>query len=266
MCLILFGWRAHGRFPLIVAANRDEFYARSSTTASFWDEAPDVLAGRDRQGGGTWLGVTRTGRVAAVTNYRDPSSFKEHAPSRGALVSEYLRSRENPETFIARIKPLAHQFNGFSLLLADAGCLVTFSNRGESVRPEPGIHGMSNHLLDTPWPKVAEGKHELAELLATGADPSPEPLLALLASRSRPPDERLPDTGVGREWERVLAPRFIASPHYGTRCSTVLLIDQEGNATFVERAFDTAAEPWLTSRFDFRIGGTAERGKTGCSP
>jgi uncharacterized protein with NRDE domain len=255
MCLILFAWRMHAKFPLVLAANRDEFYARASAPAAFWDDAPDLLAGRDLKRGGTWLGITRAGRLAAVTNYRDPASLKQDAPSRGELVSDYLRSKENPAAFLRRVEPRVARYNGFSLLVGDSSELAYFSNRGVTNRLTPGIHGMSNHLLDTPWPKVEWGKHALGELLAAEKDPSPEALLALLASRSLPPDESLPETGVGLEWERVLSPLFIESPHYGTRCSTVLLIDREGRVTFVERVFNGGSEPRLTSRFDFRITG-----------
>jgi uncharacterized protein with NRDE domain len=258
MCLILFAWRMHEKFPLILAANRDEFYARPSVPAAFWLDAPDLLAGRDLMRGGTWFGITRTGRLAALTNYRDPASLKQDAPSRGELVSDYLHSKENPEAFLHRLEPRAARYNGFSLLLGDSSELVYFSNRGVANRLTPGIHGMSNHLLDTPWPKVERGKHALGELLAAEKDPSPEALLTLLASRSRPPDESLPETGVGLEWERVLSPLFIESPAYGTRCSTVLLVDRQGIVTFVERVFNGGSEPRLTSRFDFRIAG-AER-------
>lgn len=255
MCLILFAWKLHDRFPLVLAANRDEFYERPSAPAAFWDDAPDVLAGRDLKRGGTWLGITRTGRLAAVTNYRDPASLKQDAPSRGELVSDYLRGREDPETYLRRLEIRAPRYNGFSLLLGDwdSSELVYFSNRGEARRLAPGIHGMSNHLLDSPWPKVARGKQALEALVLSKNDPTPEALLALLASRSRPPDESLPETGVGLEWERVLSPLFIESPTYGTRCSTVVLIDREGMATFVERVFNGGPEPSLTSRFDFRI-------------
>lgn len=253
MCLILFAWKMHAAYPLILAANRDEFTERPSAPAAFWDNAPDLLAGRDLKAGGTWLGITRSGRLAAVTNYRDPASLKQEAPSRGQLVSDYLRGRESPEEYLQRLAPRAGRYNGFSLLVGDRSGLLFYSNRGEAVRPEPGIHGMSNRLLDTPWPKVENGKRALGRLLAEGHDPSPEALLDLLASRSRPPDDRLPDTGVGLEWERILSPLFIESPTYGTRCSTVLLIDRQGLVTFVERVFNGGSEPRATSRFDFRI-------------
>ncbi len=253
MCLILFAWKMHDNYPLILAANRDEFYERPSAPAAFWADAPDLLAGRDLKAGGTWLGITRSGRLAAITNYRDPASLKTEAPSRGHLVSDYLRSRESPEEYLQRLAPRAGRYNGFSLLVGDRSELLFYSNRGEAIRPAPGIHGMSNHLLDTPWPKVNRGKQALEQLLAGDHNPSPEALLDLLASRSRPPDDRLPDTGVGLEWERVLSPLFIESPAYGTRCSTVLLIDRRGMVTFVERVFNGGSEPRVTSRFDFRI-------------
>jgi uncharacterized protein with NRDE domain len=253
MCLILFAWRMHEKFPLILGANRDEFYERPSASAAFWDDAPDILAGRDLKRGGTWLGISRRGRLAAVTNYRDPASLKQDAPSRGELAIDYLCRRESPKVYLKRLDPCAGRYNGFSLLMGDRSELFYYSNRGEASRLEPGIHGMSNHLIDTPWPKVEQGKRALEELLQSKRDPSPEALLTLLASRSRPPDESLPETGVGLEWERVPSPLFIESPAYGTRCSTVLLIDREGMVTFVERVFNDGSKPWLTSRFDFRI-------------
>ena len=255
MCLILFAWKVHAAYPLVLAANRDEFTERPSAPAAFWDDAPDLLAGRDLRAGGTWLGITRGGRLAAITNYRDPASLKDGAPSRGQLVSDYLRSREGPEGYVQRLAPRAGLYNGFSLLAGDPAELIYYSNRGGAVRLTPGIHGMSNHLLDTPWPKVDQGKQALERLLAGDQNPSPEALFDLLASRSRPTDDLLPDTGVGLEWERVLSPLFVESPDYGTRCSTVLLIDRQGVATFVERVFNGGGEPRLTSRFDFRIVG-----------
>ena len=254
MCLILFAWKTHPAYPLILAANRDEFTERPSAPAAFWDDAPDLLAGRDLKAGGTWLGITRSGRLAAVTNYRDPASLKKEAPSRGQLVSDYLRGGESPEEYLQRLAPRAGRYNGFSLLVGDRSKLLCYSNRGEMVRPEPGIHGMSNRLLDTPWPKVAEGKKALSALLQAEKGVPPEALFSLLADRTPPPDDRLPDTGVGLAWERLLSPLFIESPAYGTRSSTVLLIDRNGGVNFIERVFNGAADPWMTARFAFRIG------------
>lgn len=253
MCLILFAWKAHANFPLILAANRDEFYKRPTAPASFWEDAPGLLAGRDLQAGGTWLGITRRGRVAALTNYRDPTTLKDGAPSRGMLVSDFLRGRRTPEAYLRWLSPMAARYNGFGLLVGNSDELHYFSNRGMKAPLSPGIHGMSNHLLDTPWPKVERGKQALGSLLESEKAPSPEALLDLVADRSRPPDDRLPITGVGLEWERVLSPLFIESPAYGTRSSTILIIDRKGRVTFVERLFNGGVDPWMTSRFDFRI-------------
>jgi len=261
MCLILFAHRVHPAYPLVVAANRDEWFRRPTAPAGFWPDAPEVLAGRDLEQQGTWLGVTRAGRFAALTNYRDPGANRPDAPSRGTLVSAFLRSRIPPGEYLEHLRRDASRYNGFSLLVGDFSELLYFSNRDGASRLTPGIHGISNHLLDTPWPKVARGKQALEALVAEGRDPSPEELLALLASRSRPPDESLPETGVGLEWERVLSPLFIESPSYGTRCSTVVLIDRDGMVTFVERVFNGGSEPWLTSRFDFRITGAEGNGR-----
>ncbi|MBU2053419.1 MAG: NRDE family protein [Proteobacteria bacterium] len=253
MCLILFAWRTHANFPLVLAANRDEFYERPAAPAAFWDDAPELLAGRDLKEGGTWLGITRTGRVAALTNYRDPATLKKDAPSRGNLVSDYLRGRETPEDYLRRLESRAGGYNGFSLIVGDADDLFYFSNRGGRRPLTPGIHGLSNRLLDTPWPKIERGKRAFEALLEENREPLPEELLDLLAERMRPPDELLPETGVGLEWERILSPLFIESPVYGTRSSTVVMIDRSGGVTFVERVFNGGNEPRTMARFDFRI-------------
>jgi uncharacterized protein with NRDE domain len=253
MCLILFAWKMHEDIPLILMANRDEFYERPTAPAAFWDDAPELLAGRDLREGGTWLGITRQGRLAALTNYRDPAALKTKARSRGKLVSDYLQGRLTPKAYLHRLEPDAARYNGFSLLIGDPRDLYYYSNRGKQTYLEPGIHGISNHLLNTPWPKVERGKQALEELLRKNQDPSPEALLTLLADRLRPPDEKLPATGVGLEWERLLSPLFIESGSYGTRSSTVLMIDRKEGVTFVERVFNGGSVPWMTARFNFRI-------------
>lgn len=255
MCLILVAWRVREDFPLIVAANRDEFHDRPTAPADFWEERPGLLAGRDLKAGGTWLGVTRRGRWAALTNYRDPSAFRPAAPSRGRLVLDYLAGRATPPGYLRRIAAAADGYNGFNLLAGDRRSLCWFSNRGGGGVLAPGLYGLSNGLLDAPWPKVARGKEGLAALLVQPPAPSPEALLALLADRSLPPDGELPVTGVGLERERVLAPLFIAAPGYGTRSSTVLMVDRSGGVTFVERLFDSRPDPWMTARFAFRLCG-----------
>jgi uncharacterized protein with NRDE domain len=254
MCLILFSHKQHPHCPLVIAANRDEFYNRGSSPAVFWEDEPGLLAGRDLVAGGTWFGVTRSGRIAAITNYREPGFHRMEAPSRGALVAGYLSSAEAPEEYLKKLEPEADRYNGFSLIVGEPGNLFYFSNRREGFeRLAPGLYGLSNHLLDAAWPKVERGKQALAGILASGRDPDPEELFQVLADRWRPPDDRLPRTGVGLEWERILSSLFITSPVYGTRSSTVLLVQGEGRVTFVEKVFNSAPEPLQVTRHEFDI-------------
>lgn len=254
MCLILLAHRVHPGYPLVFAANRDEFYARPTASAGWWDEAPEVLAGRDLQAGGTWMGVTRAGRWSAVTNYRDLPSEQGGARSRGELVSGFLRGVESPEEYLRRLQARAAEYNGFNLLVAEGDSLWYISNRGGDIRElGPGVYGLSNHLLDTPWPKVVRGKQALSALLEDGAAPEPELLLEILAESDPAPDTALPDTGVGPELERALSSLFIRTPVYGTRASTVLLVDGGGVATFVERSFAAGAQRWEEVHYGFEI-------------
>jgi uncharacterized protein with NRDE domain len=247
MCLLLIAWRVRDDYPLILAANRDEFYARPSAAADFWDDEPDILAGRDLQEGGTWLGITKAGRIAALTNYRDPAAFKSGAPSRGGLVSGYLRGKDSPERYLEALGDDANHYNGFNLIVGNYAGLYYFSNRGARRKLEPGIYGMSNSLLDVPWPKVLLGKKKIASLLASRKMPTTERLFKVLYDRSLPPDDQLSDTGVGLKWERILSPLFIQSPDYGTRSSTALLVDKSGKTTFSERVYDASGVFWMTS-------------------
>lgn len=238
MCTLLLAYRAHPEYRLVIAANRDEYYRRPTAPAQFWDDAPHIFAGRDLVHGGTWLGVTRTGRVAALTNYRDPSDLHRHGPSRGRLVSGFLEEDIAAQAYVDRLRASTVAYGGYNLLLGDGEDLLCYSNKSDrTIRIEPGIHGLSNHLMDTPWPKVRRGKEGLARILA-GDRFVPEDLFALLADGSHPPDEELPDTGVGIDLERLLSPVFIKSAEYGTRCSTVLLVDHGGKVTFIERSFE----------------------------
>lgn len=251
MCLILFAYKVHPAYPLILAANRDEFYERPSAPADFWSGHPQVLAGIDLKEKGTWLGVTKGGKFAAITNYRDPASWKEDAPSRGGLVSRYLTGSSSAEKYLKRISARASAYNGFNLLLGDARDIFVYSNRGEMQKIAPGIYGLSNRLLDTPWPKVRRGKKLLKAALDKKGAELEEALFALLADRRVPPDSQLPETGVELEWERMLSPMFIASPVYGTRSSTILLIGNNKRIKFIEKVFDGEKEPWMVSRFSF---------------
>jgi len=257
MCLILLAWKAHPHYPLVVAANRDEFFARPTASADFWPEAPHVLGGRDLQAGGTWLGVTRDGRFAALTNYRDPAQVRTDAPSRGELVARFLRGAERPPEFAAWLESMAGACNGFNLIYGDTTALHYFSNCGERPRRlDAGIYGLSNHLLDTPWPKVAKGKSALA--LALQALPDDAPLMAVLRDDSPAADEDLPRTGVSLEWERLLSAAFVRSPAYGTRSSTVLIVDANGRMRFDEVSFDAEVRQISHRRFDLRLAPTGE--------
>jgi uncharacterized protein with NRDE domain len=243
MCLILIAYRTHPRYDLLVAANRDEFHDRPTAPLAFWDDSPQVLAGRDLKEGGTWLGITRAGRFAALTNYRDPSRVLPNAPSRGRLVSDYLQGAESAHHYLDRLMARADGYNGFNLLLGDAEGLYYCSNRAGGVRAlPPGLYGLSNHLLDTPWPKLERGRRALGRLLDHGSDPTPEALLDMLADRTPAPDAELPHTGVPLEWERWLSPIFIDAPGYGTRSSTVLLADGGGRARMVETTWADASQ------------------------
>ena len=251
MCLILFAYHVHPSYWLILAANRDEFYDRPSTPADFWIKHPQVLAGVDLKEKGTWLGVTKEGKFAAITNYRDPASWKDQAPSRGKLVSRYLTGSANAEQYLKKISQQAQKYNGFNLLLGDADGLFVYSSRGGTQKLSAGIYGLSNRLLDTSWPKVRRGKKLLKAALAQKGDELEDSLFTLLADRHVPPDSQLPDTGVNLEWERILSPMFITSPVYGTRSSTILLIGNNKRIKFAEKVYNGEQEPWVTSRFSF---------------
>lgn len=253
MCLILFSYRSHPGYPLILAANRDEFYERPTAQASFWEETPDMLAGRDLKDGGTWLGITKTGRMAAITNFRDIRNLKSDAPSRGNLVSGFLLGNEDPVEYIQNIRRVSDRYNGFNLILGDRSGFFCFSNAdGVFHEISPGMHGLSNHLLDTPWPKVKQGRKLLGSLASKHQNLSQDEIFHILADNSRPADRHLPDTGIGLEWERLLSSIFIQSEVYGTRSSTIIFVDRENNVTFIERSFVSGPGEYETAKFRFR--------------
>ena len=252
MCLILFAHRAHPAYRLVVAANRDEWFRRPTAAAAFWADAPGIFAGRDLEQHGTWLGVTTAGRFAAITNFRDPGNHRPDAPSRGRLVSDFLRSPAAPVSYLEHLRPDAASYNGFSLLVGDGASLCFFSNRGGEVRSlEPGIYGLSNSLLDVPWPKVRVGKERLARQLDAGVDA--DALLALLDDTRTAPDAELPSTGVSSEWERKLSALRIVADGYGTRSSTALLIGAAGEVSVAERSFDERGQEQSAVRERFAI-------------
>lgn len=252
MCLILFAYDAHPDYPLLFAGNRDEFYGRPTAAADVWDDAPHVLGGRDLKSGGTWLGITRSGHWATVTNVRDPSSRNPEAPSRGHLVAEYLKTEPRPDAFVESVSAEADRYNPFNLMVGTPEELWFASNRNGPTRAiEPGVHGLSNGALDEPWPKVERGTRRLQSVLDDD-DVRVDRLLEILADRRQAPDEALPNTGLDLEMERKVSPAFIEGEKYGTRSSTVLLIHRTGTVTFVERSFDRGT-PQETNRFSFEI-------------
>ena len=238
MCLIVFAWQVVPDMPLVVAANRDEFYARASAPAAWWEDHPHVYAGRDLQGGGTWLGVARNGRFAALTNIRAPSEKNLEAPSRGALVANYLAGQATAQEYIADITNDAATFNGFNLLVGDCNQLIWFSNKkgadSRNGQPlAPGIYGLSNDQLDSPWPKVIRTKAQFASLLFQGAPEAA--FFDMLSDTARAPDYRLPKTGVSIELERLLSAVCIDSPTYGTRSSTVVRLSADQTVALNEQ-------------------------------
>ena len=237
MCLILFAHGVHPRYRLVVAANRDEWFRRPSAPAGFWSDRPEVLAGRDLEHGGTWLGLTRAGRFAALTNFRDPRNKRDGAPSRGGLVTGFLASAEAPLAYAAQLVAAAATYNGFNLLAGSFDELAYVSTRERrAVQVAPGVHGLSNGVLDEAWPKVRRGREGLADVVSGDFDT--EDLFALLKDHALAPDADLPDTGVSRDWERLLSAMHIVADGYGTRCATVVLVEHGGSATFCERTFD----------------------------
>lgn len=236
MCLILMAWQTHPDYSLVVAANRDEYFARPSAPAAFWEQTPNLLAGRDLEAGGTWLGITRQQRFAALTNFREGGKPRVDAPSRGKLVADFLAGSDDPENYFSELAERGHEYNGFNLFFGDAQRLGYFTNRGSDSRwLSPGIYGLSNHLLDSPWPKLSSAKKSFAEALAQL--PQSEPFFSLLADRDVVADDSLPQTGVSLEWERILSSIFVVSPNYGTRASTLLTLNHSGETTLIERSF-----------------------------
>ncbi|MDD1958845.1 MAG: NRDE family protein [Pseudomonas capeferrum] len=234
MCLIVFAWRPGHALPLIVAANRDEFYARPTQALAVWEDAPGVYAGRDLEAGGTWLGVGPQGRFAALTNIRDPGQALG-ARSRGELVAAFLQGKLGVEAYLDQVASRSSQYSGFNLLVGDGTRLGYLHARDAAPRLlEAGVYGLSNAGLDTPWPKLVKARDGLEGLLGSA---DPQRLLALLADGETAPEAELPETGVGVATEKLLSSVFIASQNYGTRASTVLIVDDQGERRLIERSF-----------------------------
>ena len=252
MCLVLIAYRAHRRYPLVLAANRDEFHARRAQSLHWWTEGVRMLAGRDLQAGGGWLGLDASGRIALVTNYRDPSLPRPEGTSRGTLIGEFLGDRLDAAEFVRATASRAGQFSGFNLLAMDRGGLgyVTSHPQPEARMLLPGVYGLSNRQLDTPWPKLLRTRERFERELASD-HPQPEALMRMLSDRTMAADDALPDTGIGLEWERLLSAPFIVSDGYGTRCSTVVLIRNDGRVTVEERSHATDGSATIRVRMAY---------------
>ena len=253
MCLVLLAWRTHPRLPLVLVANRDEFHARPASPMHWWQDGPPILAGRDLAAGGTWLGIDRNGRLALVTNYRDPSQPRPEGRSRGELVPAWLRAARSAADGVGDAAANAGAYAGFSLLTLDAaglGYAVSHPDP-ESKMLEPGIHGLSNRRLGDPWPKVVKTRAAFERELAAPV-PDTARLAAILSDRTIADDASLPDTGVGLEWERRLSAAFIVSPGYGTRCTTIVLMDGDGIVRVEERSHAPDGATTGRMRFAFR--------------
>ncbi len=253
MCLIFLSLNHHPHYKLIVAANRDEFYERKTSPAGYWQDHPEILGGRDLEAMGTWMAMTRAGKISLITNYRDPKNIDPQAPSRGKLVSDYLIDPIDPKDYLESIEPHGKDYNGFNLLVGNQDELFYFSNYRQGIlKIENGFYGLSNHLLETPWPKVVRGKRKLEPLLRE-KNIDPEILLDALYDDQPAKADQLPDTGVGQEREFALSSMFIKMNNYGTRCSTVVLIDQSNEVTYSERVYNTLDFSSRSNTFRFRI-------------
>jgi uncharacterized protein with NRDE domain len=253
MCLIFLALNQHPTYKLIIAANRDEFYGRKTAPADFWKDQPAIIGGRDLEANGTWMAMNKNGRISLVTNYRDPANINPNAPSRGQLVSNYLIDNEAPSTYLKSLEPKAKEYNGFNLLVGSPDELWYLSNYKEGIQKlDTGVYGLSNHLLDTPWPKVELGKSKFREAIST-KEIKPISLFDFLYDEQKAPDNLLPETGVGIERERALSSMFIKMKGYGTRCSTVVLVDKKNCVSYSERIYNVETFEHKTQSFSFQI-------------
>ena len=257
MCLIVFAWKAHPAYPLVLAANRDEYFSRPTLPLDYWKDLPDVLGGRDVEKGGSWYATHMDGRWAPVTNFRDGTASRPTAPSRGALVRNYLASATHARDYVSQISGSLAEYPGCNLLIGDDQNLYFVSNRSRGLHRaqaqlvSAGIHGLSNDSLDTPWPKVERSKRRMKRLLGSQPEQLSDELFGLLADRSLADEGALPSTGVPLEWEKKLSAPFIISDNYGTRASTVMLVGNDGDVSVQERSFGSGGTELTRRAFSF---------------
>jgi uncharacterized protein with NRDE domain len=258
MCLLVLAWQVHPRYRLIVAANRDEYHERPTAAMGKWPSPDDILAGRDLRAGGTWLAIDRARRFGVVTNFRDlQQPAAAGAPSRGNLIPAYLRNPAGAEACLRELEPGARNYSGFNLLLMDQDSLWYASNRAErfATALAPGIYGLSNELLDTPWPKLQRVRRRFDPLVMQGDAISKSDLLAMLGDPTQAGiNDELPRTGLSPEWEQLLSSPFIRNERYGTRCSTLVLLERSGMLSLTERRFDPLGAVIGDSQFTLPAG------------
>ncbi len=254
MCLILFSWKQKPGYKLIIAANRDEFYARPTSEATFWKDHSEILAGRDLEAGGTWMGITTEGRFAAITNYRDPGIKKENAPSRGHLTTDFLKGCHTPESYLLDIQKKGDLYYGLNLLIGNRNELWYYNNINHKIiQLPPGSYGLSNALLDTSWPKVELGKY-LFEKASESVKIEDETLFNALGNTSEADDDILPSTGVSYEWEKAISAMFIETETYGTCSSTIMTVDDVNRIRFVEKSYPVGGRVAKTKEFEIQLG------------
>jgi uncharacterized protein with NRDE domain len=257
MCTLVFSYRQHDAYPLLLAANRDEFHERPTRTMHWWEDDPHILGGRDEREGGTWFGITRSGRLAVLTNFRAFPQL-DRAPSRGHLVRDFLRRPVNPEAFLHELLEHGPQYNGFNLLFGYPGQLWYYSNRGgEHGELAPGLYGLSNALLNEPWPKLLSAREAFARLFAEPDALNEEEIFAALSDTTRYPAELLPQTGLSPELEHALSALFIETPGYGTRASWFLRAESGGTVEVAERSH--LPEGYTRERFALQDGSSEAR-------
>ncbi len=253
MCLIFISFQHHPKYKLAVAANRDEFYHRKTAAANYWSDYPQILAGRDLEAAGTWLGISTSGKISMLTNYRDLKNINPNAPSRGQLVSDYLKSSMTAEAYMQSIESEGKKYNGFNLIVGNPEEFWYYSNyRNGIMKLVPGFYGISNHLLESPWPKVLIGKQKIAPAFQSN-DVDPERIFEILYDDQVADDDQLPNTGLPLERERALSSMFIKTPNYGSRCSTVVLVERSNKVLFAERVYDLETFNYNTNTFRFSI-------------
>lgn len=253
MCLIFLSINQHPNYKLVIAGNRDEFYNRKTAAAQFWNDYRHIIGGRDLEAGGTWLAMTKQGKIGMVTNYRDPQNIDPKAPSRGHLVSDFLIHREPADQYLKNISNNGKKYNGFNLIVGHSNELWYHSNYKQGVEKLlPGFYGLSNHLLDTSWPKVLRGKEKIKPILDNPVI-DPEALFEVLYDDHTAEDRLLPKTGLTLERERALSAMFIKTEGYGSRCSTVIMIDKNDDVFFAERVYDFNTFDYTTEIFRFTL-------------